>query len=257
MGLVMCDIDGCVADVKEEFIKYMPDWDEYFSHMHECKPIKEVIELLRALRGVSTLIFYTGRPESTREVTESWLRVHVTSGGYRRLLMRLGGSTESTQELKLLWFNEFKPDLIIDDDPTVVEAARKAGFTVLQVHGYRWDKGGDSTPGEVVPEHFPDGTFSFSKNSVGFQSPEQTLLILLYELGHLAEYRHRENVYGPSAYWSKDNQKKEMSDLISMARYYCEQRGWDYEELKEYGEKGYIDRMNDMKDHGIKLKEEN
>lgn len=250
MVLVMCDIDGCVADVHDIFIKYMPDWDEYFSHMDEPIPIEPVIQLLKGLNP----IFYTGRPDTNRRITSEWLHIHDCP--HQGLLMRSAPETRSTQEVKLAWFKEYNPSLIIDDDPTVVELAREAGFTVLQVHGYRWTKGGDYTFGEIIPELLSDGTFSFSKNSVGFQSPEQTLLILLYELGHLAEYRHRGNVYGPSAYWSETNQKKEMSDLISMARYYCEQRGWDYEELKKYGEEGYIDRMNDMREHSIESKEE-
>jgi len=35
------------------------------------------------------------------------------------------------------WFRELKPNLVIDDDPEVVEAATKEGFIVLQVHGFR------------------------------------------------------------------------------------------------------------------------
>lgn len=251
MDLVMCDIDGCVADVEEVFTTHMPDWDEFFRHLDECKPINEVIQVVQGLYP----LFYTGRPVSVRAVTTKWLNDYVTTH-FQGLLMRPVLVKGSTQELKLNWFEEHKPSLIIDDDPELVGLARKAGYTVMQVHGYRWTTTGDISPGEAIPELHDDGSFSFSKNSVGFQSPEQTLLILLYELGHLAEYRHRENVYGPSAYWSEANQKKEMSDLISMARYYCEQRGWDYEELKGYGEQGYIDRMNDMKKHGIKRKEE-
>ena len=45
-----------------------------------------------------------------------------------------------------------------------------------------------------------------------------------------------------------------MSDLISMSRLYCEQKGWDFEELMKYGEEGYMDRMHDLRKHGIEGK---
>ena len=91
--------------------------------------------------------------------------------------------------------------------------------------------------------------FSFVKNSVGKQSPERTLMILTYELGKLIEYHLKANIYGPTAYYSDTNQQKEMSDLISMARYFCEQKGWNYEALKDFGEEGYLDRMEDLSKH--------
>ncbi len=94
-------------------------------------------------------------------------------------------------------------------------------------------------------------TFSFSQNSVNCQSLEQTLLILTYELGKVIEYHHKARVYGEVAYYSDANQQKEMSDLISMARMYCEQKNWDYEKLKDYGEECYLERMEDLKKHGI------
>ena len=64
---------------------------------------------------------------------------------YGRPLMRKDGDFRHTYEIKMEWFRELKPDLIIDDDPAVVEAAAKEGFIVLQVHGFRLN-GGDATP---------------------------------------------------------------------------------------------------------------
>ena len=96
--------------------------------------------------------------------------------------------------------------------------------------------------------------FSFITLAVGPQSMEQTLLIMTYELGKLIEYFHKANRYGKTAYYSDANQQKEMSDLISMVRYYCEQKGWDFEALKWYGEEGYRDRMADLRAHGLSAK---
>ena len=79
-------------------------------------------------------------------------------------------------------------------------------------------------------------TFSFKEYAVGYQSPEQTLLILTYELGKLIEYNHKAKIYGETGYYCDANQQKEMSDLISMTRYYCEMNGWDFDKLKSFGE---------------------
>ena len=97
--------------------------------------------------------------------------------------------------------------------------------------------------------------FSFAQNAAGPQSPEQTLLIMTYELGKVIEYRHKANCYGATGYYSDENQQKEMSDMISMVRYYCEQRNWDFEELMTLGEDAYLDRMEDLRNHGIHTKE--
>ena len=94
-------------------------------------------------------------------------------------------------------------------------------------------------------------SFNFTKHSVGHQSKEQTLLILTYELGNVVEYNHKANVYGETAYYSDANQQKEMSDLISMCRYYCEQKNWNFEDLMRLGEEAYLERMEDIKKYGI------
>ena len=96
--------------------------------------------------------------------------------------------------------------------------------------------------------------FSFKQRAVGDQSPERTLLILMYELGRLTEMHLKAGLYGTSganAYYCDANQQKEMADLISMSRYLCELKGWDYEKLKDYGEECYLERMEDLRKYGI------
>lgn len=93
--------------------------------------------------------------------------------------------------------------------------------------------------------------FSFAEHAIGHQSPEQTLLILTYELGKMIEYNHKARIYGETGYYSDANQRKEMSDLISMTRYYCEQKGWNFEKLIQLGEEAYLERMDDIKQYGI------
>ena len=93
--------------------------------------------------------------------------------------------------------------------------------------------------------------FSFTKESATDQSPEETQAIMSYELGHVIEYHLKAKRYGESVYYSNKNQQKEMSDLISMCRYYCEQKGWDFEVLCSLGEQAYLDRMEDIRKYGV------
>ena len=100
-------------------------------------------------------------------------------------------------------------------------------------------------------------SFSFVQSGVSSQTPEQTLLITVYELGHIVEYYHKACVYGQHGYYCLDNQRREMADLISMCRMYCEQRGWSFEELMGLGEEAYLERMADIRTHGRKKEDGN
>lgn len=248
---IICDIDGCIADVRG-IVDYLPDWEEYFKHQSECTCITEVAYVLQCLqhRG-EQIVLVTGRPESTRKVTSEWLSAKAPFR-YEELLMRPEGYSGSTQALKMEWYKELRPDLIIEDDPSVVLRAVEKGFTVLQVHGYRWTTSRDYSPNEIVPPHASHDAFSFVLNSANVQTPEQTLLILTYELGKVIEYNHKAYVYGAASYYSDANQQREMSDLISMGRMYCEQKGWNYDKLMTLGEEAYLERMKDIKEHGIR-----
>ena len=136
----MSDIDGVLADVREEF-HFLPDWDEYFKHLQENKPIIPMLDLLQDMfLKNNDIILNTGRPESVREETVVWL-----SNMFRKvpwwgpkLLMRKTGDHRPTWELKVKWCKEQMPDLIIEDEPRCVKALTNAGFIVLQVHGFRF-----------------------------------------------------------------------------------------------------------------------
>ena len=91
--------------------------------------------------------------------------------------------------------------------------------------------------------------FSFVENDVCNQTPDETLHILTYNLGSLIECHHKSKRYGDRGYAKLA--KKQMADLISMCRYYCEQRGWDFEELMSLGEEAYLERMEDLRKYGV------
>lgn len=154
---VAFDLDGVLIDVKDYAEKYLvnrdhwplsdkKNWKAYFACTLEFPPIEPMVEFVRTFisgQGNHTICFITGRPESNRELTEIWLRSHVFRGLPRcnsLLLMRDNGDTRSSAEVKLDRLRGLKVDLLFDDDPNVIEAALKEGYTAVQVHGYRYNK---------------------------------------------------------------------------------------------------------------------
>lgn len=141
---IVCDIDGVLADVRkhvEEHLLEKNDWKTYFEHTLEFPVIPTIRSLLYTLDGKPHHETYlvTGRPESNRVLTELWLQsVGIGPGVFlRHLLMRASGDSRPTWDVKMDIIRRLNPDLIIDDDPAVIEVAVKEGFTVLQVHGFR------------------------------------------------------------------------------------------------------------------------
>lgn len=92
--------------------------------------------------------------------------------------------------------------------------------------------------------------FSFVQNDVTNQTPDETLHVMTYELGRLAEHHHKGKRYGEQGYLG--SAKKELAGLVSMCRMYCEQRGWSFDELIALGEEDYLERQKDLTKHGIK-----
>lgn len=63
--------------------------------------------------------------------------------------------------------------------------------------------------------------FSFVKESINNQTPDETLLVLTYELKNIARCQWMEDHDLPIGY--EAHKKSEIGDLISMLRMYCEQ----------------------------------
>ena len=113
--------------------------------------------MVAMMQGIISLgckvIYVTGRPERVREETEQWL---LDKGlGYwenslykigLRLFMNKKSGSIPTRDFKLDLYKYLQPDLIIEDEPQSVRLFKKAGFKVLQVHGYRWSNEGGSVP---------------------------------------------------------------------------------------------------------------
>jgi len=142
---VACDIDGVLADVREHVEKYLlkgNDWRTYFKHTSGFPTIREIGRLVSSLYlQFWDVYFVTGRPESNRGSTEDWLSKTILPGLWfpysLKLLMRPEGDVRATSDIKMEWFRKICPDLVIDDDPKLIQIATGEGFVVLQVHGFR------------------------------------------------------------------------------------------------------------------------
>ena len=90
-------------------------------------------------------------------------------------------------------------------------------------------------------------SFSFVEESTNIQTQEETLLMLAYNLGSVAENFIRAKRYDERGYES--DMHAGLADVASMVRMFCEQKGWDFEELLRFGEQHYLERQEDLEKH--------
>jgi hypothetical protein len=132
---VVLDIDGVLADVRHRlhFVARRPkNWEAFFAAAERDVLLVAGADFARTAAKTHTLVYLTGRPERIRAATLAWLRKHQLPEG--RLLMRADGDRRPAAILKrqrlLALRAEFDVELVVDDDPVVVETATKAGFAV-------------------------------------------------------------------------------------------------------------------------------
>jgi FMN phosphatase YigB (HAD superfamily) len=133
--LAVFDIDGVLADVRHRLrhVRARPkDWVAFFAEAEHDPLDAEGLALVRELAQDHELVFLTGRPEHTRPQTERWLAAHGLGG--RPLHMRPPGDRRPAAQVKVQLLRRLAADrtvaLVIDDDPLVVAAMRKAGYPV-------------------------------------------------------------------------------------------------------------------------------
>ena len=130
------DIDGVLADVAHRLhhLESRPkDWRAFFAAAAADPLLEQGAELAAELAEQHQLVYLTGRPAHLRGVTASWLEQHDLPVG--RLVMRRPRDFRPARLLKLELLTELSSELpievVVDDDPEVVEALRQAGFAVL------------------------------------------------------------------------------------------------------------------------------
>ena len=131
----MLDIDGVLADVRHRLrhIARRPkDWDAFFAGAKDDPVLEIGAEFARTAATTHDVLYLTGRPERVRLDTEDWLLRNEFPCG--KLLMRADGDHRPAAVVKLQHLRELRRelpiDLLVDDDPAVLKAARGAGFTV-------------------------------------------------------------------------------------------------------------------------------
>jgi hypothetical protein len=134
-GLVVLDIDGVLADVRHRLhhlARRPKDWDAFFAAATGDDVLEVGAQFAQQAATTHDVVYLTGRPERLRAPTEAWLRRHTLPAG--RLLMRRDGDHRPSAVVKLQELRRLRRqspvDLLVDDDPSVVEAARAAGFVV-------------------------------------------------------------------------------------------------------------------------------
>lgn len=143
--IVVVDIDGTIAKVGDR-LKHLQEspknWDKFYERCNEDEPIQNIIELVKTLGMKYEIVFLTGRRESLREKTLSWVwrKFNIDELKIFRfdLLMRPDGDFRHDTKVKLEQFLKmgYKVEdiyLVLEDRNSMVKMWRDLGVTCLQV----------------------------------------------------------------------------------------------------------------------------
>lgn len=133
----MFDLDGVLADVQHRLhlLAGVPkDWDAFFAAAVDDPLLDEGAQLVRELASTDEIHYLTGRPESSRELTERWLRRHRLPAG--AVVMRPDGDHRPARLFKLEQLRLLQRgrtiSCVVDDDPEVVALLRDNDLPVRQ-----------------------------------------------------------------------------------------------------------------------------
>jgi phosphoglycolate phosphatase-like HAD superfamily hydrolase len=132
------DIDGVLADVRHRlhYVESRPKrWSAFFAAAGADGLLAEGAALLRSLAGTHEVRYLTGRPERLRAVTEGWLSEHALPT--EPLAMRPARDRRPSRIFKRdrlrAWMGQDAAiELVVDDDPDVVQMVRDIGLPVLE-----------------------------------------------------------------------------------------------------------------------------
>ena len=134
--VAVIDIDGVVADVRHRLphVTGRPkDWGAFFAGAADDPLLAEGEDTVRRLAEVYDIVYLSGRPERLRRVTERWFRQHGLPQG--PLMLRPHGDFRPSASFKVEALRRLAETrtvvVLVDDDPRVLEEARRAGFDVL------------------------------------------------------------------------------------------------------------------------------
>jgi hypothetical protein len=135
-GFAVIDIDGVLADVRHRVhhLERRPqDWRAFFAAARHDPPLDVGLDTARRLAEVYDVVYLSGRPEHIRRDTERWFREHDLPSGPVHLRPR--GDYRPAFQMKLEVLRRLQRtapvQVVVDDDPIVLDAVRSAGFDVL------------------------------------------------------------------------------------------------------------------------------
>lgn len=136
---VIFDLDGTLADLDHRLplIKgEVPKWDEFFSECLFDSPHDDIIALTRVLGTTRDVIIVSGRSDSVRDRTVSWLQGHGVN--WDILHMRKHGDHRPDYQIKKEIYldhiaENYEVEYVFDDRDQVVEMWRELGLRTLQV----------------------------------------------------------------------------------------------------------------------------
>lgn len=144
-SIVICDIDGTVAntDHRVHFVQtpegatdFVKDWKAFFAAMEKDTPREDVREILNEyIETGHTIVFVSGRPDTYRKQTESWLETHGFEANF--LFMRSSKDSRPDTQVKSEIYDKYFADKevvkVIDDRPSVIRMWKEKGLDVVDV----------------------------------------------------------------------------------------------------------------------------
>lgn len=141
---VIFDIDGTLLDISDrlKFIESKPrDWKKFKDPALKAgdKPIKPVIDILLALNAAGhRIIIASGRSESEKDGTLDSLKRYIPFIDDVPLYLRSDGDYRKDTVVKSAMLDRmldagYKPVMVFDDRPSVIEMWHDRGLKVMDV----------------------------------------------------------------------------------------------------------------------------
>lgn len=133
--LAVFDLDGVLADVRHRLHHLQgrrKDWGGFFADLAADPPLVEGVRLAVELAIEHDLVYFTGRPEWTRAMTEDWLGRHGLPTG--QLFMRSSADRRPARLVKPALLRRLAADrrvaIVVDDDRLVCDVLIRDGWPV-------------------------------------------------------------------------------------------------------------------------------
>lgn len=142
---LIVDLDGTIANCSHRlgFIKTKPkNWNAFLKGIPNDSVYFDVVDTVLALSRYKNypIFLVTGRPTSTREITEKWLFDEIYKCKfYQKLLMRKENDYRPDYVVKLDILNQlrdegYNPVVVFEDKDSCVKMYREEGLRVFQVN---------------------------------------------------------------------------------------------------------------------------